>query len=95
MVEKGDAKLKISWGFILLGAACLFLSFIMIFQGIEANKSDIIIPATRKSGPMTGLQSIFIGFLAGIAGIAFLGYEVFKKKRRSRNRNEIVVHRND
>jgi len=87
MVEKGDASPKTSWGFLLLGAACLLMSFIMILHGIEANKTGAIIPATRKSGPMTGLQSIITGTLAGIAGISFLGYEVFKKIRQRRSRN--------
>jgi len=62
----------------MLGAMFLIMGAVMVFQGFEAQKAGTIIPATYKSGPMTGLHSIITGILAAGAGIAFLGYEVYK-----------------
>ena len=79
-----EEKLGISWVCVLLGALMLLISGIMIVQGINAQKTGAIIPATTKSGPMTGLQSIITGIIAGVAGAAFLGYEVYKMIMRKR-----------
>ena len=54
------------------------MGVMMIIQGIEANKTGAIIPQTGKTGPMTGMQSIITGIVAGIAGTAFLGFEIYR-----------------
>jgi uncharacterized membrane protein HdeD (DUF308 family) len=75
---------KTAWGYVAFGVLLLLMGVLMIFQGIEANKSGTIIPPTTKAGPMTGLQSVFIGCLAVMAGVLLLGHEVFKKIRQKR-----------
>jgi hypothetical protein len=93
MNEKKEANLKTTWSCVGLGATSLLMGFIMILQGIEASKTGSIIPLTMKSGPMTGLQSIITGSLALIAGMAFLGYEAFKKIRRRRRKSYHSIDR--
>jgi hypothetical protein len=80
-----EVKLKISWGYVSFGILLLVVGGIMISQGIEAYKTGTIVPATSKSGPMTGLQSVITGILAAGTGTAFLGYEVLRKIKRNRN----------
>lgn len=58
MKEQEEEKKKMDWGFAALGALMVVVGTIMIVQGISANKTGALIPATTKSGPMTGLQSI-------------------------------------
>ncbi len=78
MNKQHKEKQGVYWGFVLLGAMMLLVSGIMIVQGIDAQKTEAIIPGTTKHGPMTGLESIITGIITGVAGIAFLGYEVHK-----------------
>ena len=84
MAEGRQVIRKTAWGYVVFGALFLFMGVLMIFQGIEANKSGAIIPPTTKAGPLTGLQSILVGCLAVMAGVLLLGHEVFKKIRQKR-----------
>jgi len=84
MAEGRQVIRKTAWGYVVFGALLLFMGVLMIFQGIEANKSGTIIPPTTKAGPLTGLQSILVGCLAVMAGVLLLGHEVFKKIRQKR-----------
>ncbi len=83
-MKENKAGMKISWGAVALGTITLIMGGVLIIQGIEAYKTGTIIPQTRKSGPMTGLQSIVAGTLAVCVGLAFLGNEVVKIIRRKR-----------
>jgi phosphate/sulfate permease len=84
MKEGRQVIRKIVWGYVPFGSLLLLMGVLMIFQGIEANKSGTIIPPTTKAGPLTGSQSILIGCLAAMAGVLLLGHEVFKKIRQKR-----------
>ncbi|MDA8415326.1 MAG: hypothetical protein M0023_16245 [Desulfobacteraceae bacterium] len=84
MKDQKEEKKKMNWGFAVLGALMVVVGTIMIVQGISAYKTGALIPATTKSGPMTGLQSIITGIIAGVAGLSFVGVEVFKAMKRSR-----------
>ena len=84
MKEQKEEKRKMNWGFVALGALMVVVGTIMIVQGISAYKTGAIIPATTKSGPMTGLQSIIAGIIAGVAGLSFVATEVFKTMKRNK-----------
>jgi len=84
MKEGRQVIRKTAWGYVEFGALLLLMGALLIFQGIEANKSGTIVPPTTKAGPMTGLQSVLIGCLAVMAGVLLLGHEVFKKIRQKR-----------
>jgi len=89
MKEQKEEKKKMNWGFAALGALMVVVGTIMIVQGISAYKTGAIIPATTKSGPMTGLQSIITGIIAGVAGLSFVANDVFKAIiRRGRESNK-------
>ena len=79
-----SALRQVTWINILVGALFILVSIIFIVQGIEAYKTGTIIPATIKSGPMTGPQSILVGALCSIFGIFLCGYEVYKIKKQNR-----------
>ena len=85
MIENNN--LKTSWASILLGIVCIFMGMFMVTGGIDAYETGRIIPMTTKSGPMTGLQSIITGILATTSGVGFLGIEVFKSYKRSKQNN--------
>jgi len=82
MNEPKIEKKKTDWGFVAFGAFMVVVGTTMLVQGISAYKTGAIIPATTKSGPMTGLQSIITGIIAGVAGLSFVGIEVFKAMKR-------------
>lgn len=82
MNEPKIANKKTDWGFVALGVLMVALGTIMILQGIAAYKTGATIPATTKSGPMTGLQSIITGIIAGVAGLSFVGIELVKAMKR-------------
>ena len=65
---------------------------IMIVQGITAYKTGAIIPATTKSGPMTGLQSIITGVIAAIGGLFFVGNEIFRTLKSINHIFEVGKH---
>ena len=77
-------KKKTDWVFVSFGALMVVAGSIMIVQGVSAYKTGTIIPPTTKSGPMTGLQSIITGIIAGVAGLSFVGIEVFKATKRNK-----------
>jgi hypothetical protein len=90
-MKEQEEKKKMNWGFAALGALMVVVGTIMIVQGISAYKTGAIIPATNKSGPMSGLQSIITGIIAGVAGLSFVGVEVFKAtKRKSKESNKVA-----
>ena len=78
MKEQKIEKKKTDWGFVAFGAMMVVVGAFLIFQGISANNAGVIIPATTKSGPMTGLQSVIYGVIAVVAGLAFVGNVVLK-----------------
>lgn len=78
MKEKMTEKKKAAWGVLCLGTLLVATGAIMIIQGITAYKTGAIIPATTKSGPMTGLQSIITGVIASVGGLYFVGNEIFR-----------------
>jgi hypothetical protein len=82
MNEEKEIFGKITWIYVALGFILLLMGAVMIVQGIEAHNTGAIIPATTKSGSMTGLQSIIIGCFATILGTVFLGYEILKRIKR-------------
>jgi hypothetical protein len=62
---------------------------IMICQGFSAYKTGAIIPATTKTGPLTGLQSIIIGVITGVTGLSLVGAEVYEAmQRKGKKSNE-------
>jgi hypothetical protein len=76
--DKRSVIRQVSWVNVLGGALFILVGIMMIIQGIEAYKTGTIIPATIKSGPMTGPQSILVGSLIAIIGMALWGYEILK-----------------
>jgi membrane-bound ClpP family serine protease len=82
MKEREEEKKKIDRGFAALGGLMAVVGIIMIVHGISAYKTGAIIPATTKSGPMTGLQSIITGIIAGVAGLSFVATVVFRAMKR-------------
>jgi hypothetical protein len=73
-----ETKKKMSLGFVLIGIMLLIMGGIMIFQGIEANRTGAIIQQTWKTGPMTGIESILTGCVAGAVGFVFISVELVR-----------------
>ena len=90
MNDKEIKTKKPNWSFVAFGALYVAVGAIMIVAGVTAYKSGTMIPATMKSGPMTGLQSIVTGVIASGAGSFFVGYEVFKALRAKRESNKVA-----
>lgn len=92
MKEKMTEKKKAAWGVLCLGALMVVVGAFMIVQGITAYKTGELIPATTKSGPMTGLQSIITGVLATVGGLSFAGSEIFRAMISMKHIFEVGKH---
>ena len=65
---------------------------IMIVQGITAYKTGALIPATTKTGPMTGLQSIITGVIVTVGGLFFVGNQIFRTMKSIKPILEVGKH---
>ena len=75
---------QVSWEKVFCSVVFIVASILFMIEGIEAHKTDSIIPATYHSGPMTGPQAILVGSLFGFCGIFLCVYEVYIIRKQNR-----------